>query len=654
MDVFATALAAVFSPDHLLFLLVGVVFGLVLGILPGLGGVAGLSILLPFVFDLDPSLALAMMIGLTAVGATSDIFPAVLVGIPGTAGGAASILDGFPLAKKGMAARALSAAFIASLVGGFVGAIFLTGAIFVARPVVLSIGFGEQLLLIVLALIMVGILTGTNAAKGLASCGLGLLLGTIGTAPATGAARLSFGSFYLMDGVPLTIVALGIFAIPEIIDLLRHTTIAHAGKLTGSWLDGLKDTWVYRWLVLRCSLLGAFISALPGLGGAVTDWIAYAHVVQTTRKRDNPQFGKGDIRGVIAPESANNAKEGGALVPTLLFGIPGSGTMAVFLGGLTMLGIAPGVEMVTRHLDLTYEIVWSIAVANVMGAAICFLLSRPIAKFTTIDVMWMFPFLLGTVFFAGFQATRDWGDLYTLTLLGLIGICMKRYGWSRPALLIGFVLSHRMEASIYQAFQVYGFSFLQRPLVVVFVLLAIVLLFVTVRFRPQVGEPQEEGGGRSSARMDLAFTAALVAFAAYVLLDAMPLQFLGKIYPVTVGTITLLLLLVVVGQQAFVMYRSPSTGPETGPDDGGWLTGAARYVAPIFLILASIYLFGFVIGVSIYTIGFLLAKARARLVSALIATVVFVGGLAVISDVVVIHLPSGLLQSMVSLPWPFK
>jgi TctA family transporter len=653
MDALLTAMVSVFMPEHLLYLGIGVVFGLALGILPGLGGVAGLSILLPFVFNLDPGLALAMMIGLTAVGATSDIFPAVLLGIPGTAGGAASIVDGYQMAKRGLAARALSAAFIASMVGGLIGAVMLTGAAFAARPIILAVGLGEQMMLIILALTMVGVLTGGSVIKGLASCSIGLLLGAVGTAPATGAARLDFGITYLTDGIPLTVLALGLFAIPEIVDLVRVRTISQSANIESGWLDGLKDTWTYRWLVARCSILGGLLAALPGLGGAVIDWLAYAHVVQTTRKRDNPHFGEGDVRGVIAPESANNAKEGGALIPTLLFGIPGSGTMAVFLGGLAMLGIAPGIEMVTRHIDLTYQIIWSIALANVLGTAICFILSRPIAKLTMVNTLWLMPFLLGITFFAAFQATRNWGDILTLTVLGVIGLGVKRFGWSRPALLIGFVLSRGLEASIYQSMQVYGMSFLQRPVVIGLLVVIAIVLATTFMSRATVSESSGmEDDHKPLAGSEMLFCLTLLAFGGYALFDSTGHRFLGGIYPLIIGSVTILLLLLA----AFGIVRA--RGRELAEGGGGDIRREGRdwavVLQPLFVLLIAVALFGFLIGIALFSASFLILKARTRVWSGLVAAAIFVACLVVLADIVVIRYPVGLLQWLVPMPWPFK
>ena len=345
--------------EHLLFLTLGTLLGLIVGVLPGLGGIAGLSILLPFVFGMEESHALSMMIGLLAPTVTSDTFPSVLMGIPGTAGSQATVVDGFPMSQRGEGARALGAAFSASLFGGLFGALILTGAVFAARPIILAMGFGEQMLLIILALSMIGMLTGDSALKGLATCGVGLLLGSVGAAPATGEFRMTFDTVYLSDGIPIVILGLGMFAVPEIVDLLRRSgSISTSGTLGHGWLQGLRDAVRHKWIVLRCSLIGCIVGALPGLGGSVVDWIAYGHVIQTSRNRES--FGTGDVRGVLAPESANNAKEGGALIPTLLFGIPGSGSMAILLGGFVLVGVEPGLDMVTENIDLTFVMILSL------------------------------------------------------------------------------------------------------------------------------------------------------------------------------------------------------------------------------------------------------------------------------------------------------
>jgi len=365
---FLSALDQIVSITHLTYLIAGVLVGLVVGIIPGLGGIAGMSLLLPFLYGMEPSVGLGMLMGLVAVIPTGDTFTSVLMGIPGSSSSQATVMDGFPLAKKGQAARALSAAFLSSMIGGVVGAIVLSVFILVARPVVLAFSSAELFMLTLLGLSVVAALSGGNIYKGLAACGFGLLVGTIGGAPATGEFRFTLDIDYLYDGIPLVVVGLGIFALPEIISLLvKNSAIASSPNKLGHGLkQGFKDVFSNLPLVGKSSIFGSLIGAIPGLGGSVVDWMTYSFAINSSK--DSSQFGKGDVRGVIAPESANNACASGSMIPTILFGVPGSGAAAVFLGGMLLLGIQPGVSMITTHLDLTYTIIWSLALANILGA----------------------------------------------------------------------------------------------------------------------------------------------------------------------------------------------------------------------------------------------------------------------------------------------
>lgn len=479
MDVIFQSLAVVLQPSHLLMLICGVVMGLAIGILPGLGGIVGMTILLPVIYGMDPHSAFGLLIGMVAVIPTSDTFPSVMMGIPGSSASQATIMDGYPLAKKGEAARALGAAFTASLIGGLFGALVLTVIIPVARPIVLAFGSPELFMLALLGMSMVGVLSGNKPVKGILAAGIGLMVGTLGDAPAVPEYRYTFGIDYLMDGIPLVVVGLGLFAFPEIVDLLiKGRAISEVASLGKGWLDGVKDTLRHKFIVLRCSVIGVIVGFLPGLGGSVVDWIAYGHVIQTSRDRE--KFGRGDIRGVIAPESANNAKEGGGLIPTFLFGIPGSGSMAVFLGGLLILGIQPGPSMVTEHADLLYTAIWSLALANVFGAILSIALSKPITRLTIIPFSYLAPFMVLIITFACYQATRSWGDLLALLFMGILGWFMKQYGWPRPAALIGYVLSDNLETYLFISVQRYGFEWLTRTGVIVLAAIIIASLAMGV------------------------------------------------------------------------------------------------------------------------------------------------------------------------------
>jgi putative tricarboxylic transport membrane protein len=493
MDVIVQSLGVVLQPGHLLMLMCGVLMGLSIGILPGLGGIVGMTILLPVIYGMDPHSAFGLLIGMVAVIPTSDTFPSVMMGIPGSSASQATIMDGYPLAKKGEAARALGAAFSASLIGGLFGALVLTVIIPIARPIVLAFGSPELFMLALLGMSMVGVLSGNRPIRGILAAGIGVMLGALGDAPAVPEYRYTFGIDYLMDGIPLVVVGLGLFAFPEIADLvIKGRAISEVATLGKGWLDGVKDTWRHKFIVLRCSVIGVIVGFLPGLGGSVVDWIAYGHVIQTSRDRE--KFGKGDIRGVIAPESANNAKEGGGLIPTFLFGIPGSGSMAVFLGGLLILGIQPGPSMVTEHVDLIYTAIWSLALANVFGAALSIALSKPITRLTVIPFSYLAPFMVLIITFACYQATRSWGDLIALLIMGILGWVMKQYGWPRPAALIGFVLADNLETYLFISVQRYGFQWLTRTGVIVLALIIVASVGMGIFFQTR-RKAAASGGG---------------------------------------------------------------------------------------------------------------------------------------------------------------
>ena len=656
MEAALSALTQLFALETLLALFAGVVTGLVVGILPGLGGTAGLALLLPLVFGMEPNTALAMMIGLTAVTTTSDTFPSVLMGIPGTSGSQATVLDGFPMTKRGEGTRALSAAFVSSLFGGTFGAFALSFAVFFAKPIILKIGFGEQFMLVILALSMVGILTGSNIWRGLGACALGLLIGALGAAPISGVERATFGTEYLLDPLPLVVVGLAMFATPEIVDLLRRqSTISETGKLSkDGWGQGFKDWASNWWLSVRCSTIGCIIGALPGLGGSVVDWIAYGHAVQTTKNRES--YGTGDPRGVVAPESANNAKEGGALVPTLLLGIPGSGSMAILLGGLVLIGVEPGAELVETNMDLVYLMIYAIAGANIIGALICFFLAPQIAKLTTIRYALLAPFMFGIIFFAAFQATRSWGDLVALLLVSVLGIYMKRFGWSRPALLIGFVLSDRVESSVYQTVTLYGASFLERPIVQVLVALTLLSIGAAIFFKQKQTEPLSDDGIHTHRNKlpQAVFLSAIIAFAIFIIWEAWGYNDHTGMFPRVVGITALAFF----APTAFmmVMQRTPSTyffDAERKPQNEGGRS-AEFYIGMLVVMLLWSGLVGFVLGIATFITVFLWQKAEISLWKAAAGGLGFILFLGIISEQLTLRYPTGLLQNVISLPWPLQ
>ncbi len=649
-----SAFAELMQVQHMLYLFGGVFLGILVGILPGLGGIVGFSIMLPFLYGMDTTSALAMLIGMVAVIPTSDTFTSVLMGIPGSSASQATVLDGYPMSKRGEAARALGAAFSSSLVGGLLGALILSAFIVFARDLILTLGSAELFILGIFGLSMVGVLSGKSLYKGFIAAAIGLLLGSIGSAPATGEFRMTMDSYYLYDGIKLVILGLGVYAVPEIISLLvENKKISKAEKLGGSFLQGVKDMWVSRWIVARCAPIGAMIGAIPGLGGSVVDWIAYGHVVQTSKDKSN--FGKGDVRGVIAPESANNAKEGGGLVPTLLFGIPGSGSMAVFLGGLIILGIEPGPGMVDENLEVSYIIIWSLAVANVVGTGTCLLLSNKISKITTIPYGYVAPFMLMIIFFAALQATRSLEDLVLLIAIGALGTLFKYFDWPRPALLIGFVLAGTIETYYYQAVQFYSWDMLQRPAVIVLIIFMMASILLSVYFKrredkKEAAQTSNETNPSSTHQYsfitgEFLFVALLMAFGLFALIDSSAHEFLGGIFPMVISSLLLLFGALLLFQltsrkkQADVL-SIPIT--ENGQLSSYWIVMWKNFlILPIFLF--GTWILGFVPSLAILFVIIIRTKMKSSWLKIFIITSIAIGFLLFVSQMMTLHLPTGLI-----------
>lgn len=568
------ALGILFSWERMGFLSLGVIIGLIVGVIPGLGGLVGLSLLLPFTFDMNAYTALAFLMGLQAVTVTSDTIPAVMFGVPGTVGSAATILDGSPMARKGEAGRAYGAAFTASVVGGLWGALLLGVSIPILRPVMLHIGSPELLSFCVFGLSLASVLSGGSLLKGLAGACIGILVKTAGDDPQTGTLRWTFDSLYLWDGLPVVPLALGLFAIPELADLaIQQKSIAadpdqmkKSKSTRKDQLIGVRDVMQNWWLVVRCATIGAGLGAVPGIGASVVDWIAYGHAART-EKGAAQSFGKGDVRGVIASESSNNAKEGGALVPTIAFGVPGSASMALILGAFLIHGLVPGPEMVTKKLDVTYTMVWSVAFANLIGAGICFAFADQLAKLALIRPGLLVPIVLAVVFVGAFQGSRQWGDIYALLGFGLLGFVMKRLRWPRPPLVLGFVLGGLIERYMFISVERYGaqwtYDITEFPIVVVmFIITAYGIMFPLIKDWNERRKAKATGDAEVITRkygfrkegldFDLAFGVGLMILFVIELSIASTWEFGARLVPQVIGYLALVILTFFVFAKLFV------------------------------------------------------------------------------------------------------
>jgi putative tricarboxylic transport membrane protein len=437
----------VFSPVVFLWMFLGVIIGLVVGILPGLGGVATLAILLPVVYGMNPAIALTFLIAIHTCVYQGGAVTSILFGIPGETATTATILDGYPMAQKGMAGRALANSQVASMLGGIFGAIVLAVFIPIARPIILAFGSPELFMMAVMGISFVAIESQRSTLKAFIAASLGLVLSLVGFHHGTGALRYTGGIIYFYEGVKMVPVFMGLFAIPEIIEMaVSGETIAKVEDSDLKWGDvaqGIKDVFHHWWLMIRCSAIGTVIGIIPGVGGVVAQFICYGHAKQTSKRPE--AFGKGCEEGVIATQSGDNAKEGGALLTTLAFGIPGSSAMVIILGAMMVLGVKPGPEMITQHLDLLWTIVITLIVSNVIASLIGLLAARPLARLTFMKDTILVPIILLLVILGAYGVSNDITDVLVAFAFGIFGYLMKIYDYSRIAFTISYVLGDYVE-----------------------------------------------------------------------------------------------------------------------------------------------------------------------------------------------------------------
>ena len=540
---FLAGLFEVVAPGTLGLMLLGIGLGFAVGILPGLGGPTTLALMLPFIFNMQPVEAFAFLLGMAAVTATTGDITSVLFGVPGEPTTASTIVDGHPMAKKGEAGRALGAALMSSLVGAVFGAFALALAIPVVRPLVLAFGSPELFMLAVLGLTFVASLSGESLVKGLIAAGLGLIFATVGLDPISGTQRYTFGQLFLWDGIGLVPITIGFFAIPEIIDLaVQRSSIARSSvDRLGGVMEGVRDTFRHFWLVIRCSALGAYIGVIPGMGGGVSQWLAYAHAVQSSPRKE--RFGKGAVEGVLGPGAANNSTLGGNLIPTIAFGVPGGVMTAILLGAFIIHGLVPGPSMLTPesrggHLTLTFSFVWTIVIANLITVAVCFLFLRHLAKVTQIRGSLLIPPVLLLVYMGAFAEKNAMEDLLLVLVFGVIGWLMEKLHWPRPPLILGLVLGPLAESRLFLSTDNYGAAWLGRPgvLILIALTLAGALYPVIKRRLRQRAQPAARPVARKlSFDRAALFSLAIVATAAWALWESRGFGVRAGLFPWAIG-----------------------------------------------------------------------------------------------------------------------
>lgn len=499
-DALGTASLHFLHFTSLAYLVIGTCIGLLFGAIPGLGGTTALALIIPLTFGMDQANAIMLMGGSMAATSTGGSISAILLNTPGIAPNAATTFDGFPLAQQGRAGEAIGAAATASAMGGLVGVFTLLAVIPIAKAIVLLFGPPELFLLAIFGLCAIAVSTGDRLLQALIAAIFGFLCAFVGFDYVSGIVRYTYGVEALYDGVKLVPALIGLFAISQMIDLaVKGGSIAGGAetlnvKITGV-AAGVKAVFRNWTTMLGGSAIGTFIGAVPGVGGTVAAFLSYSTQVQRDTKPHVP-YGKGNIKGVIAPESANNAKDGGSLIPTLAFGIPGSAETAVFLGAMILHGLEPGPTLLREHTDEIYTLILSLTVACVIATLIVLVLARPMAYLTLVDSHILAPIVTVVALVGAYALNGEFGDVVVALVFAVIGYLMIRFQYPRITFTIALVLGEITERSFFQTMGVsdgsLGIFFERTPSVVLIVLIVLSLLIPS--FRLWLRRRQRAGG----------------------------------------------------------------------------------------------------------------------------------------------------------------
>ncbi|OLQ86301.1 transporter [Vibrio panuliri] len=443
-----------FQPYHLLLVTVGGVLGTVVGMLPGLGPATGVAVLLPMTFAMGPTAALITMTGVYIGAMFGGSRSSILINTPGDGAALAATFDGYPMAQKGRAESALAISAIASLIGGTIAAVLMT---LLAEPVAgfaLKFGPAEYFLLMVAALSMTASMSKGNMLKGFLSMVIGLAIATIGIDAQTGTERFTFGNLHLQTGVDFLVVIIGIYAMGEVFksfsSLSKGTKKAQT-KFKRIWIEG--DDWKRsKWPILRSAPVGFLVGSLPGAGGTMASLMCYNNEKQLSKNSE--EFGHGAIEGLAAPESANNAASIGAMIPMLSLGVPGSGTTAVMMGALLMLGIQPGPLLFVQHADVAWGLIASMFVANIILAVVNIPLAGVLVRVLAIPPKVLYPIVLGLAFIGCYAISNSVIEFYILVILGVAGVVMKRANIPTAPMILAVIVGGTMEQSFRQAFRI--------------------------------------------------------------------------------------------------------------------------------------------------------------------------------------------------------
>ena len=492
-------------PSTLLALMVGVCGGMVIGALPGLSATMGIALLIPVTYGMEPAAALTMLASIYTSAIYGGSISAILIHTPGTPSSAATALDGYPMTQKGEALHAIGLSTVSSCIGGVISAIALLLIAPQLAKVSLMFSSSEYFLIALFGLTLIASLAGKSVIKGLIAGSLGMVAGLVGMSP-DAYARFTFKMPALLGGISLIPALIGLFAISQVMIQaeergLGHSTVKEEAKIQGHFLPPFKEFIGLLPLILKCSVVGVLVGILPGAGGDIASWVGL-NLAKSGSK--HPElFGQGNPEGIAAPESANNAVTGGALIPLLTLGIPGSSTAAVLLGGLTIHGLQPGYQLFDKYANITYAVILGFLAANIIMGLVGWAVGRYVVKVSKVPLPLLVPCIAVFSLLGSFAANQNMTNVYIAVIFGFIGYMMRKYGVPTAPVVLGLILGPMADSHFYQAGRMCGQTPLlqymfSRPISVGIMVLIVLALFapfiskfISKKFQAKFGEVGE-------------------------------------------------------------------------------------------------------------------------------------------------------------------
>lgn len=559
-------------------LILGTLLGVFVGVVPGLGGIVLLVVLLPFLYHISPVIALALLLGSHSAIYYAGSTTAILINTPGAPESAATCIDGYAMTEKGHVGRALGISAAATTFGGWFGAVALMVAIPAMVPLVNLFHPPEYFFLTILAVVLIGQLQSGSPTKGILSGLFGFLLSFVGAAASTGSLRFTFGSLSLYSGINIAAAAIGLFAISQMF-IMFASNKSITGKtdirLTREvWADvgrGVRDVLHHPWLTTKSAVIGVVCGIIPGIGSTAANFLSYGYAMQSSKHPE--RFGTGTPEGIIAPEGSSISKEAGALIPTVALGVPNGPAMAVLLAAFSILGLAPGPSMLHQHLSLVFWMVVVIAVSSLLASLLGLGLAPILAQITVIPGRVLVPFVLVLAAIGTFASTTELFMVGLMMAFGGVGLIMRRYNYSLPAVIVGLVLGATAEDNLILTHSLYGWRFFERPLtdVIIVAIVLVIVLGVRRRRRERLASLARQGltdTGETLARPstgEIVVDAIWVVGTGWYMLAAAHYPFPADLAPLILGGAAFLAgLLQLVGAFVPSMRRLTHGEPSTG------------------------------------------------------------------------------------------